>query len=437
MLFLLDTILILNIWIAIRYFKNLISPPVLMGGGMLAAAIVATLYYDEWNMKFFHEQSVLILGGGTIAFTFYCIILSKSFPRVQLHKINEVTSALLKTKRIEQFYYIAIIIGVIGIMLNINYMISHWGTLGLTELIGAKRADHWSGTNTFVIPSYIRQMGSLTEVVSYFTVWLLSIVWVLKQKIVIKKRLQLLIYFHLVLAIINGMLSGTKGPIFAIIVQLFVFVLVQYYAKKGSYNLNKRMLTNTLIILFLLFFSFRGINLLVGRNYTDRKNSDVFIEYCGAQIKNFDIYIHRNTNGEKSNTWGEKTFLALYSELNPNKQITPGEFQSVGNYNLGNVYTQYRPFHEDFGIIGVFTMNFIIAFISMFFYHKAMKSLLNPTKLNIYLFIYASMAINLFMSFFSSKFTENIFSIGGWKTFLYMTIFTWFAKKYLLFHNKY
>ena len=95
MLFLLDTILILNIWIAIRYFKNLISPPILMGGGMLAAAIVATLYYDEWNMKIFHEQSVLILGGGTIAFTFYCIILSKLFPKVQIHKINEFTSTLL------------------------------------------------------------------------------------------------------------------------------------------------------------------------------------------------------------------------------------------------------------------------------------------------------------------------------------------------------
>ena len=81
-------------------------------------------------------------------------------------------------------------------------------------------------------------------------------------------------------------------------------------------------------------------------------------------------------------------------------------------------------------------MNFIIAFISMFFYQKAMKSLLYPTNINIYLLIYASMAINLFMSFFSSKFTENVFSIGGWKTFLSMEIFTWFAKKYLLFHSK-
>lgn len=79
-----------------------------------------------------------------------------------------------------------------------------------------------------------------------------------------------MIYFHLALAMINGMLSGTKGPIFAIIVQLSVFVFVQYYAKKGRYNLNKRMLI---------------------KNYTHRTNSDVFIEYCGAQIKNFDTLV--------------------------------------------------------------------------------------------------------------------------------------------------
>lgn len=280
-------------------------------------------------------------------------------------------------------------------------------------------------------------MGSLTEVVSYFTIWLLSIIWTFKNKLSIKKGFQLLIYLHLIVAIINGMLSGTKGPFFSIIVQLSVFIFIQYYAKKSSYTLNRKIYLNAFIMLSILFISFRGINILVGRNYTERKNSDVFIEYCGAQIKNFDIYLHRNINGGKSKLWGEKTFYALYNELNIKIQLGDSfEYQYVGNYSLGNVYTQYRPFHEDFGVIGVFLINFVIAFVSMFFYHKAMKSLLHPTELNIYLLIYASMAINLFMNFFSSKFTETVFTIGGWKTFLYMTIMVWFAKKYLLIHRK-
>lgn len=66
MLFLLDILLSINLWIAYKYFKNLASPPILMGAGMLAASLMATSYYTEWRMDKMLPISVVILGGGTL-----------------------------------------------------------------------------------------------------------------------------------------------------------------------------------------------------------------------------------------------------------------------------------------------------------------------------------------------------------------------------------
>ena len=121
-----------------------------------------------------------------------------------------------------------------------------------------------------------------------------------------------------------------------------------------------------------------------------------------------------------------------YSEINPNFERENGEFQYVGDYILGNVYTQFRPFHEDFGIVGIFTMCFFIAFISMFFYSRSTCAFIEPTKINVYVFIYASIAMSIFMSFFSSRFTESICRMGWIRSSIYLVVLVWFVKHYLI-----
>lgn len=431
MLFILDTILVLNIWIAIRYFKSLISPPVLTGGGMLAAAIVATLYYDDWHLEYFNELSVFILGGGTLVFTLYCIILSKIFPQIHIKSATDFDLSFIRLSRVKKFYYIIIVLGILGLLLNIYYMRSQYGMLSISELIFSKRLDQRAGDNAFMLPSYIRQLGSLTIILSYFTAWLLSLGSFSKDKKYYKK-IKLLLFVHLIIGILNAILSGAKGAVYSIIAQNATFFFIAYYSKKGNYNINLKLFCRVTLLILLLLFSFKNLNLIIGRDYSaERASTDLLAEYCGAQIKNFDIYITDNPKVGHGNVWGEHTFKVLHSEINPHHVVKIGKFQFIRNHNLGNVYTQYYAFYEDFGLLGVFVMTFIVALISMFFYNQSLMSLINPQRINIYLFIYSSMTICLFMSFFSSWFTESVFSLGGIKTFIYLIIFVWFAKKFL------
>lgn len=430
MIFILDILLIINVYIAYKYFKNIVSPPFLLGCGMLLASLMATSYYEEWIMNEVCLKSVGLIGGGCCFFTISCILFSKIFkiyklshPAVFNHKFN--------TKRIRLFYIFSILIGLLGILLKLYYMKSQFGSLGLSELIVARRMDQWNGENNLKIPSIVRQMGSYTSVISFLSTWLYSIIIISKDKYL--KKIKWLIILHLCITFFDGMLSGSKAPLLELIVIFGVMYFYNYYAKIGKYYINKKMFIRFAIIMILLAVSFRGLSLLIGRNVDERTNIDLLAEYCGAQIKNFDIYIQENPQKVKTRIWGENTFFNFYSELYPEKfEKEPDTFQFINNHSLGNVYTLFKPYHQDFGNLGVFTISFFIAFVSMFFYAKSTYSLKNPAKINAYLIIYSTMAMSIFMGFFSSRFTESICRPGWFRTVIYILILVWIVNHFLI-----
>lgn len=428
MIFILDFILLINLWVAFKFFKNLAAPPILMGAGMLAASLMATSYYTGWEMDKMLPVSVFILGGGTCFFTFCCIIYARLYKPIRFGKLD-IAMTNFPIKRIRLFFWVSIAIGCLGIVLKLYYFKMTFGSLGFSELILAKRMDDWSGTNDLYLPSWVRQMGSYTSVVSNFTIWLFALmIGYKKHKI---RSIRNILYIHLCIVFVDGMLSGSKAPILNMFMQFGIFYLYIYYALRGSYRISRNVFISSALFVIFLALSFRGLSLLIGRNVEDRTNSDLLAEYCGAEIKNFDIYMHRPST-LSNNRWGENTFSSFYKEIDEKFFRENGEFQSVGNYSLGNVYTQYRPFYEDWGMFGIFIMNFVIAVISMFFYEKSKKTLVYPQTLNPYLFIYAGIAMSIFMAFFSSKFTETFCRLGGVRNVMYIVIMTWFIKKYIL-----
>lgn len=75
------------------------SPPFLLGIGMLIAAIVATCYYSEWHMELMLPSSVLALGGGTLIYTFVALMMRgkddaqkiiSSVPNINVNRANKI-----------------------------------------------------------------------------------------------------------------------------------------------------------------------------------------------------------------------------------------------------------------------------------------------------------------------------------------------------------
>ena len=100
MIYTLCGVLLLNVVFAFKLFRNILAPPVLLGAGMLGAAIVAALHYDAWRMDVMLYESVLLLGGSTLVFTRFCSIFRKNPEFVNGDSERVMSMPIVRKKRL-------------------------------------------------------------------------------------------------------------------------------------------------------------------------------------------------------------------------------------------------------------------------------------------------------------------------------------------------
>lgn len=404
-------------------FRYVIAPPILMGSGMFMASFIATIYYNEWRMDELLLESVLIIGGGTLFFTIACYIFLREKPSI----VSEKTFILetCDDNRVALFLYVLISLGIIvSLMKLIAYASFFGGGLGFSELIASAREDFLTGGKNFEFPFYLRWMSNFVSLSSCITTWILCVYLFANEKNIFIIKISVL---QLFLLIIDGLVSGAKGGAFDTMARLGVVYIFFLYAKTGTYYLSRSTIKKAIIAFVLVLLSFKGMNLIMGREVDSLKPADLFAAYVGAEIKNFDIYLHGEDGNDDNMFYGQQTFLTYYTKKYPQEmKYEDGNFLFIDDVFLGNVYTQYYHYHKDFGTLGVFIMLAIIAFTSMFMYNKALETLNNPLEMNCWLLIYSMTAFHLFMSFFSARYTIGLFHWG----FVTNMIFIWFESKW-------
>ena len=146
---------------------------------------------------------------------------------------------------------------------------------------------------------------------------------------------------------------------------------------------------------------------LLGRNVSKKPFEYVSI-YCGAQVKNLDIFLQNKDSISKNNIWGSQTFIYLvksYGEKIGFKGYEPYKldlpFQKVGDNDLGNVYTTFYPYIYDFGYVGEFILVLIMSIISHLVY-ESIKIRKVDKNYNVLILSYGIIVSSLALSFFSN-----------------------------------
>lgn len=407
MIFLLDIILVLNIVLAYKRFRFFLSPPVLWGGGMLLASIVVTFYYREWEIDKLSFETVFFVGFGTLFFTVSCLLFQKKTNHYLKNDFDE-RKILFNKKRLTILLCILILLciynGDMRMMVYRNYFGNSVDESSLLQ--SARVALMWGEIEMpFAVSFLSRALFCFFIIIS----------WVLTEQLFSPQKDKKFIVLCIVFLVTEIILSARIGDKISIVERVMIFITIYSfeYLSKGKKKISGRLLLKLGVVFVLFIYSFNSFNELVGRSdfsEVDTKSSLVSI-YMGAEIKNFDTYI-RDDNNKNTRTvpWGGYTFSQVYKKMGV-KLKNQHEFQHVGFYDLGNVYTTYFYFHRDFGGIGVFILTFIVAGLSMFLYNKSMFYIKMSPKQNYYLYIYSICTTTLFMAFFSSRFTERFFSV--------------------------
>ena len=408
--------------------KDIVSPSVTFSSSFLFSSIWALAFKNEWSLEAFHLNTFSVIIGGVLVFLVVSLITSVFFSRSNSRK-NKGEPKEIEIEGIIKILCILIsIASVIVILRSVLHAVGYPWSRIFEAISRFDSVSKFSNTN-IGISRFASFLKCLLSALSY---WYL---YVFVHNAVIAKKIDKFSLIIVIIGFFGSMTGGGRNGAINLVIALIVYLII-IMNKNGTPISAVSLRTKLLLVLIpvVALLSFPKLNALVGRNVSTTGTYYLAI-YCGAEIKNLDIYLQEYDyliNPNKNNM----TFISINNWLGPKLGYTQAykydlPFRRINGNNLGNVYTTFYAYIYDYGYIGVVTMVSLMAFILQWVYEKVKRTSLT-SRPSVWILMYGYMFSSILLSFFSNKFYEQNFSIN----FIYIFIL-WIIFNKLFLHLKY
>ncbi|MCZ3703539.1 oligosaccharide repeat unit polymerase [Lactobacillus mulieris] len=374
----------------------------------------AAINYNSWGLNDYSSLTFSIVFGGAIIFIlieFICkfVIYHFRFRRV----INKI-----KHKRVNKIVlnkYVTIFI----IVLNLFTIILWYKALKNSGLGFSSFSDmmqNYRATTSYsldsqdIIPGYLQQLAKLLTVCGYF--YSFALFFNLANK-TIKKADYYLCIPNIVIYIIYSILDSNRLNLLGLVGAFVIY----YFAIKNvsqQHSNSVKSLFKLIVSFVIVLFVFYGIRLIVGRTGSEDTDFISYISmYVGAPVKLLDMFIKQPVSD--FTVWGKETFVSINSLLRKMgfdipKYLMHKEFRIYNGISLGNVYSAYRSWYSDFGLIGVFSLQSIFSiFYTCYYYILKKKGILNH---QFAFLLYGYFSLALFLHPIEDWFYSMFVSVG-------------------------
>lgn len=401
----------------ILYKKDILEPSILFTASFLMLSMMALVNSNRFKLGL-HFNTFCVVLGGVLIFIITSFLIKIIYNRKKSKKDLEnkkIEFTMINPNKIMQilfmvFAFAACFLYVFFTMKAVNIKFT-----GISSVMSAiskydsisKFSDNYSSIK---LPFLISNLRVGVIAVGY---WFF---YVMIHNFVFFKKISVLEIITVIPCFAISLLEGSRTPAFYMIsTSIIVFLILLSKYRGFGKIISTKLVLSIIIIGFLFVLSFKPAAKLLGRNINISFSNYISI-YCGAQLKNLDIYL--NTKHKNTNTIpGSQTFVSLISSYgnkigfkNYKNYHLDLPFQKVGNVSLGNVYTTFYPYIYDFGYIGLVILVMIMAIISQLLYEVIKNKVLGKYPINT-IILYGYVGTSLLLSFFSNKFYENMFSL--------------------------
>ncbi len=386
--------------------KNILNPSVILCSVFLVSLFFTILNIKNWEIKL-HSNTVLLILETVIAF-----ILGNGMIYLLPRKYK--TFSEFKNENIE------IKVPSFKIMLIINIILSillykYFREIYKLSLIGGNPG----GYNLMLFYAREAQLkfNNVNRVLTYAIYFVKSIsyvcLFILSYNSIYKKfKIKNLVLVTPTLIYLGFIILSTGRTEF---IYLLVFILVMFftlYQQKYSFDskLTKKIIIYGILILLLFFVIFSLVGLLTGKTQS-RSIFEMISIYVGSSIPALDIYI--NSPIIPNTYFGENTLIPFYKILRvlgyeKGPLIYPAsEFLFFGGIAT-NIYTAIRKYYQDFGIVGLNLITFLLGcFYGIFFHYSSYK------KNNFFcMILYSNLCYPIFMFVIEDLFLTGFFPTG-------------------------
>ncbi|MEW4410961.1 O-antigen polymerase [Clostridium sp. AN503] len=412
--------LILLILLGINYIifnRDYIAPSFIFNAALCVAAMDCTFNLYKWDTGL-SGNTVFVICLSVFSFLLFSVLAQwlykNSRTKVRFNKyakkMEEIRPSYYKCSKI--FCSVFLVIQIIVALLVINQIYFLTTKYVSNGNIAASIAmyQHLIKNTTLELkfPKLITYFFLFTTASGY--IWGYIIVY----NFCYFKKIDRLVVMNFVVSCASGILTGSRGNS----LQMFVSIIIIYIIILNKNQLSKakkfKTLVKILLILVVLLLLFETIAGLIGRDNSLALN-DYLSVYIGAPIKNLDIFLE--TGYKRNDLWGGDTFQTQIQWVSEKvgwiieKKTINVEYTYLNGYNLGNVYTAFKDYYNDFGYVGIIFCNGFIAFFLQYLYEKIkMKKFIyrNTMSVSFELLIYAYLFFAMAFTFFSNKFYEAI-----------------------------
>ena len=345
------------------------SPSMLLTSGYLLACLSCMYNIKNWGVEL-HLITCLLIIVGIISFmmgefvqtSFHKPPLYHSEEMTKIHEINVSTFKIC----LFSAYNLLVLILTIQEVLSLSGGLL--GTIGKT--IGEYRYAY--SYTEFKASTLNVQLLKVSKGAAYTFLYIFFNNVMCTKKSIIKniKYLAPTVIF----AFITLLKGGRINTIMLIIAALFIGYYL-WHRKVGWDRVISFKFIKKIVIAFLLFaILFFGTREFVGRRETT-PFAEYITTYLGGSFQLFDQYL--TTNAAPPN--GFETIPGIMQSLQKLGLRTDTTHKSLEfrysptGVHLGNVYTGLRRYYHDFGIAGIFIIQFVYGYLFSFLYNRIKK----------------------------------------------------------------
>ena len=420
-------ILLLNFIYAVFNNYSFINPSTSFIFGFVMAVLVAIIYKDEWGMKELHTNTFLVIAIGVTVYNIAVKLHSGKWRITkQEHVLSKPRSIFLNKKWLIIFIFISAFIT----LWEYHAKISITGSANIAEALFQMDKEFKQGDiDMYQLPVVLRNVLLFRDVINVYFFYILAKMIALKSY---EGKLMYVIIISII-GFIGTIFSGSRGN--AVTYLLYMFYVWTIFRIRFCNSLRRMTLKKGVVTFLVLIMGgalFVKSTEWVGRSIGNLDPTYYFAIYCGAEIKNLDLFM--NEKQPPNNIFGEHTFSGLIPSTKYSREqgLEFIQFREYNGYPLGNVYTVFQDLYQDFGFFGVLLLTAIMALIMQHFFINSLNSKACYCKqfdLSVCLYAYFSTAV--VYSFFSDRF-YGLFSWYYFKLLIELFVFVYIMDRIVL-----
>ncbi len=393
-------LLIILFFLCFVIFRGeILYPPIIVISMFLLCSIVGLFRYDDWNIDEYSGFSVLLFIIGLLSFSIISYLVYILHPE----NIKSNIQPVLKN-RIEISTSILLIIILIYIIYDyMFYMhIKHCtSNAGLTDGSLSQIINRYYNLKSYEyskisISFTMKLLNIFTSSFSIFSLFVIIHNFIFNHF----KSKDLLLLFIVLLGIIYSMLNSSRGDILVLLAET-VYLLYFFWNMRSGWkkNVNGKIIKwgICVFVIFIGFFLF--LTVILGRrgSIKDIDIVDYLTIYISSSIRNFDLFLKNFTS--TNSIFGRETFFPLnrlfYNLFGIGEYYSIAlDYNAINGRNIGNIYTAFRRYFADFGMLGIIILPaFLGGFFSVLYSkakHNARKGIIGFSML---IFCYLSTAL--------------------------------------------